>query len=186
VGLSERAKDRARTLSGGMQRRLSLARALVHDPELLILDEPTLGVDVDARHAIWGHIRLLRRRGKTILISTNYLDEAEALCDQVVSLRQGRRIAEGPPSQLLSRVGRCVEIDCLDAQSSDLQRLVASFTGVQRVEVHEMGLTVHMARGADHHGLATAALGSGGISSVRVRPPDMMEVLEAIGADDSA
>ena len=81
IGLPSRANDQAGSLSGGMQRRLALGRALLHNPELLILDEPTLGVDVEARHALWGHVRSLRRSGKTFLISTNHLDEAEALCE---------------------------------------------------------------------------------------------------------
>ncbi len=122
VGLGDRASDRVGTYSGGMQRRLAFARALVHDPELLVLDEPTLGVDVDARHALWGHIRRLRRLGRTVLLTTNYLDEAEALCDEVVALRDGRAVAHGSPADLLRVAGRCVEIDCQDSDVSTVQR----------------------------------------------------------------
>ena len=113
VGLWDRRNDRVGSFSGGMQRRLAIGRALLHDPELLILDEPTLGVDVEARHSIWGHVRDLRGQGKTVLISTNYLDEAEALCDEAVVLRQGRVVAVDTPAGLITRAGRCVELDCL-------------------------------------------------------------------------
>jgi len=98
VGLSSRARDRAGVLSGGMRRRLCFARALLHGPSLLLLDEPTVGVDVEARHEIWEHIRTLRKSGCTVLLSTNYLDEAEALCDRVAMLRDGRLVVEDTPS----------------------------------------------------------------------------------------
>ena len=97
VGLEARAGDRVSLLSGGMRRRLCIARALVHEPELLVLDEPTVGVDVEARHQIWSHIRALRAQGRTVLLSTNYLDEAEALCDRVAMLRDGRLVVEDTP-----------------------------------------------------------------------------------------
>src|SRR5581483_10346413 len=84
VGLTSRARDAVRGFSGGMKRRLAIARALLHDPALLVLDEPTVGVDVEARHQIWAHIRSLRASGRTVILTTNYLDEAEALCDRVV------------------------------------------------------------------------------------------------------
>ena len=89
VGLRERARDVVRGFSGGMQRRLAIARALLHDPALLILDEPTVGVDVEARRQIWAHIRSLRAAGRTVVLTTNYLDEAEALCDRASSPASG-------------------------------------------------------------------------------------------------
>ena len=94
VGLSGRARDRVRGFSGGMQRRVAIARALLHNPPLLILDEPTVGVDVEARHQIWAHIRSLRAGGRTVVLTTNYLDEAEALlrsCRHSPRRQRGRR-----------------------------------------------------------------------------------------------
>jgi len=181
VGLRDRARDRAGVLSGGSQRRLAFARALVHSPALLVLDEPTLGVDVDARHALWGHIRTLRRAGTTVLLTTNYLDEAEALCDEVVALRDGRRVAHGAPSELLGVVGRCVEIDCGDGDVAPLRDRVGRMRGVGRLEVHETGLTVHLGRDTAPDAVAAAALASG-VRGVRVRSPDMAEVLDALSA----
>lgn len=186
VGLSDRGSDKVRILSGGQQRRLAIARSLLHDPELLILDEPTLGVDIDARHAIWGHIRWLRRQGKTVVLSTNYLDEAEALCDRIVVLRDGHCIAAGNPEQLLARIGRCVEIDCHEVQAGVLSERMRALAGVDRVEVHELGLTVHLYAGASPEPVTSEVLGAGAVQGVRVRAADMVEVFETLSRDHAA
>jgi ABC-2 type transport system ATP-binding protein len=101
VGLNEKRKVRVRSLSGGQKRRLDLALALVGDPELLFLDEPTTGFDPAARRAAWEMIRSLRSLGKTILLTTHYLDEAEQLSDRVAVLREGRIVAIGRPAELV-------------------------------------------------------------------------------------
>jgi ABC-2 type transport system ATP-binding protein len=186
VGLSDRVKSQAGSLSGGMQRRLALGRALLHDPELLILDEPTLGVDVEARHALWGHIRWLRRKGKTVLLSTNHLDEAEALCDRIVVLRAGRRVTEGDPAELLARTGRLVEIECLADSVGAVSERIAGLPGVGRIEVSEVAITVHVPHGESPDAITTAALESELVQSVRVRPPDMVEVFQALTDADDA
>ena len=100
VGLAEKADARVRTLSGGQLRRLDLALALVGDPELIFLDEPTTGFDPAARRAAWDVVRSLQDLGKTILLTTHYLDEAQALCDRVAIVKEGRIVAEGPPASL--------------------------------------------------------------------------------------
>jgi len=100
AGLAEAADRRARTLSGGQQRRLDLALALVGDPELVFLDEPTVGFDPAARRAAWDTVRSLRDLGKTVLLTTHYLDEAQALADRVAIIKDGRILAEGAPSEL--------------------------------------------------------------------------------------
>jgi ABC-2 type transport system ATP-binding protein len=100
VGLEEAAEQRANKLSGGQQRRLDLALALVGDPELVFLDEPTTGFDPAARRAAWGTIRSLKELGKTVLLTTHYLDEAQALADRVAIIKDGKILAEGPPSSL--------------------------------------------------------------------------------------
>jgi ABC-2 type transport system ATP-binding protein len=100
VGLDEKREDRVRTLSGGQQRRLDLALALVGDPELVFLDEPTTGFDPGARRAAWETVRNLRTLGKTILLTTHYLDEAEQLADRLAVLREGKIVREGRPSEL--------------------------------------------------------------------------------------
>jgi ABC-2 type transport system ATP-binding protein len=100
TGLQEKADAYVRTLSGGQRRRLDLALALIGDPELIFLDEPTTGFDPAARRNAWEVIRSLQDLGKTILLTTHYLDEAQALCDRVAIIKEGRIVAEGPPGEL--------------------------------------------------------------------------------------
>jgi ABC-2 type transport system ATP-binding protein len=102
VGLNDKRDARVRTLSGGQKRRLDLGLALVGDPAVLFLDEPTTGFDPGARRAAWDTVRALRALGKTIFLTTHYLDEAEQLADRVAVLRQGRIVREGAPSELTS------------------------------------------------------------------------------------
>ncbi len=101
AGLEQRADSVIAHLSGGMQRRLTLARALVNDPELIFLDEPTTGLDPQARHLIWERLRDLKTRGKTLLLTTHFMEEAERLCDLVHIMDHGRVIATGPPHELI-------------------------------------------------------------------------------------
>jgi ABC-2 type transport system ATP-binding protein len=100
VGLGEKADARTKDLSGGQRRRLDLALALVGDPELIFLDEPTTGFDPAARRTAWGVVRALKELGKTVFLTTHYLDEAQALADRVAIVKEGRIVAEGPPDQL--------------------------------------------------------------------------------------
>ena len=94
VGLADRARDRVKTFSGGMKRRLNLAAGLLHDPDVLILDEPTVGVDPQSRNAIFENLEILKRRGKALLYTTHYMEEAERLADRIVVLDHGRVIAD--------------------------------------------------------------------------------------------
>ena len=102
AGLETRGPARIASLSGGMKRRLSLARALVNDPALLFLDEPTTGLDPQARHLIWDRLKRLVSRGKTILLTTHFMEEAERLCDRLAIMDAGRIIAQGTPAQLVA------------------------------------------------------------------------------------
>lgn len=107
--LSDKKDSMIDSLSGGMKRRLIVARALVNDPEIVILDEPTTGLDPQARHMIWDKVRELKKRGVTIILTTHYMDEAEQLCDRLVIMEQGRIIVEDTPSNLIKAfVGKCV------------------------------------------------------------------------------
>ena len=98
--LTEKRKQRVNTLSGGMKRRVLFARALMHDPKVLFLDEPTAGVDVELRYKLWGYIRELNRGGLTILLTTHYLEEAEALCEEIALINGGRIVAQGTIEEL--------------------------------------------------------------------------------------
>ncbi len=103
VQLTERADDRVEPLSGGMKRRLVIARALVNEPDLLLLDEPTTGLDPQARHLVWDRLYRLKRRGVTLCLTTHYMDEAEQLCDRLVVMDKARIVAEGTPRELIER-----------------------------------------------------------------------------------
>ncbi|WP_236794339.1 ABC transporter ATP-binding protein [Amycolatopsis sp. GM8] len=101
--LSDRADDEVEPLSGGMKRRLTIARSLVNEPELLLLDEPTTGLDPQARHLLWDRLFRLKAQGVTLIITTHYMDEAEQLCDRLVVMDGGRIVAEGSPAALIAR-----------------------------------------------------------------------------------
>ena len=103
VSLADRRKAKTTTLSGGLQRRLTIARALINDPELVVLDEPTTGLDPQARHVIWGRLNELKTRGKTLLLTTHYMEEAERLCDELVIMDHGRILAQGSPHELVAQ-----------------------------------------------------------------------------------
>lgn len=103
AGLASRADTRIQTLSGGMKRRLTLARALINDPELVFLDEPTTGLDPQARHVIWERLRNLLKQGKTLLLTTHFMEEAERLCSRVAIMDHGKIIAEGEPQTLIAQ-----------------------------------------------------------------------------------
>jgi lipooligosaccharide transport system ATP-binding protein len=101
--LSDRADERVEPLSGGMKRRLTIARSLVNDPDLLLLDEPTTGLDPQARHLVWDRLYRLKQRGTSLVLTTHYMDEAEQLCDRLVVMDGGKIVAEGSPRELIER-----------------------------------------------------------------------------------
>jgi lipooligosaccharide transport system ATP-binding protein len=103
VQLNERADSKVEPLSGGMKRRLTIARSLVNDPEVLLLDEPTTGLDPQARHTVWDRLFRLKQRGVTLILTTHYMDEAEQLCDRLVVMDKGKIAAEGSPLELIRR-----------------------------------------------------------------------------------
>ncbi len=101
--LTERQNDEVEPLSGGMKRRLTIARALINEPDLLLLDEPTTGLDPQARHLLWDRLYRLKQRGVTLVLTTHYMDEAEQLCDRLVVMDKAKIVAEGSPRQLIDR-----------------------------------------------------------------------------------
>jgi lipooligosaccharide transport system ATP-binding protein len=101
VQLADRARSRVEDLSGGMKRRLTIARSLINNPDLLLLDEPTTGLDPQARHLVWDRLFRLKARGTTLVVTTHYMDEAEQLCDRLVVMDGGRIVAEGSPLDLI-------------------------------------------------------------------------------------
>ncbi|MHB8507634.1 MAG: ABC transporter ATP-binding protein [Candidatus Dormibacteria bacterium] len=186
TGLWERRHDQVATFSGGMKRRLAIARALLHDPPILILDEPTVGVDLEARHQIWTHIRELRGMGRTILLTTNYLDEAQALCDRVAILQAGRLLIEDTPAALIERAGKCLDIDCAEGHRVALKEALEGAMGVVRVELRSYGLSIYLNGSHSPELLLSTASGLAAIDGFRLRSPDLAEVFEMVTATPKA
>ncbi|MEY2632193.1 MAG: hypothetical protein RIR00_847 [Pseudomonadota bacterium] len=136
AGLGNKGDARITALSGGMRRRLTLARALIADPEIIVLDEPTTGLDPQARHLIWERLKQLKAAGKTLLLTTHFMDEAERLCDQLIVIDHGRKIAEGSPRQLIAERIEPQVIEVYDESGGDLPGFIATRRGLaERVEV---------------------------------------------------
>ena len=147
AGLNARAGARIQTLSGGMRRRLTLARSLVNDPDLIFMDEPTTGLDPQARHLIWERLRQLLSQGKTIFLTTHFMDEAERLCHRLAIMDRGRIIAGGAPRELIERH---IEPQVVEVYGDGAERWAAEFGQSHSERCEKAGETVFCyARDAD-------------------------------------
>jgi ABC-2 type transport system ATP-binding protein len=180
--LSDRADDLIRTYSGGMRRRLELAQALVHEPAVLFLDEPTIGLDVAARKKIWEHIGALRRNGMTIFVTTHYMDEADQYCDRVGIVSKGRIVALGSPSSLKSQLMTDVITAKISGPFVSLEIDGIGFIGQKDDEV---AFTAE--NGKEALPLIAQALTANGMNvhSLSLREPDLDDVfLHAVGRQE--
>jgi lipooligosaccharide transport system ATP-binding protein len=136
VELAERGSAQVESLSGGMKRRLTIARALVNDPDVILLDEPTTGLDPQARHVVWDRLNQLKRRGATLLLTTHYMDEAERLCDRLVVMDKAKIVAEGSPRALIERYStrEVLELRFPDDSRGNPDLVARLKTVVERVE----------------------------------------------------
>jgi lipooligosaccharide transport system ATP-binding protein len=133
--LTERADDEVEPLSGGMKRRLTIARSLINDPELLLLDEPTTGLDPQARHLLWDRLFRLKHNGVTLLVTTHYMDEAEQLCDRLVVMDGGRIAAEGSPAELIGRYSTREVVELRFPPGEDMTAIESRLAGLaDRIE----------------------------------------------------
>jgi lipooligosaccharide transport system ATP-binding protein len=147
--LTERRHDRVEPLSGGMKRRLTIARSLMNNPEVLLLDEPTTGLDPQARHVLWDRLFRLKREGVTLIVTTHYMDEAEQLCDRLVVMDHGRIVAEGSPRALIAEHSTREVVE-LRFDPDDQDRHVDAVSGVgSRLEVLPDRLLVYADDGDD-------------------------------------
>ena len=128
LGLEKKRNSRLRQLSGGMKRRFQIAKALVHNPEIIILDEPTAGVDVELRRDLWQYLRDLHSEGKTILLTTHYIEEAELLCENVAIIDNGKILKEGPPKMLTRELGTAGITIILGESSGGIKDLLSGYT----------------------------------------------------------
>ncbi|GAB3114940.1 ATP-binding cassette domain-containing protein [Janibacter alkaliphilus] len=160
--LTERRHDRVEPLSGGMKRRLTIARALINEPEALLLDEPTTGLDPQARHVLWDRLFRLKRRGVTLILTTHYMDEAEQLCDRLVVMDRGEIVAEGSPRALIERYSTREVLE-LRLAVDDHAEAVGQVGGIgERVEALPDRLLVY----ADHGDAALESATARGLQPV--------------------
>jgi ABC-2 type transport system ATP-binding protein len=179
VGLSGAAGRRVATYSGGMRRRLDLAMALIHEPEVLFLDEPTTGLDPTSRLTLWDEVRRLRDEGTTVFLTTQYLEEADQLCDRLGIIAAGKIVAEGTPAVLKAEVGR-PHLDLVLADGSDLasaRELVTRF-GDHRPTTEGCHLSIALQRGAADIAPVLRALDDAGfeVAELELKQPTLDDV----------
>jgi ABC-2 type transport system ATP-binding protein len=184
--LTDKANAYSRTLSGGMKRRLLVAKAMVHSPPILVLDEPTAGVDVELRRQLWDYVRQLHARGVTIVLTTHYLEEAEQLCDRIAIIHHGQVIANEPTRQLVERAQEKAVVVTFD---QDIAKVPANdrFQGITLVD--ERTLEIIYRKDQMNAGQVLAVLAAEGLSVVDVstRDPDLEDVfLSLVSADQDA
>ncbi len=149
LGLTEAADRRTKTYSGGMKRRLDLASALVHSPEVLFLDEPTTGLDPASRLTVWEEVRRINAAGTTVFLTTQYLEEADQLCDRLAIIDSGSIVAEGSPERLKAQMGHDVVTLALDgADPAATETAVGQLPGLERVVVEQQALALYVEDGA--------------------------------------
>ena len=149
LGLADAADRRTKTYSGGMKRRLDLASALVHSPEVLFLDEPTTGLDPASRRTIWEEVRRINTAGATIFLTTQYLEEADQLCDRLAIIDDGRIVAEGTPARLKAEMGHdVVSVSLGGADPEATQAALGELPGLERVVVESGALALYVEDGA--------------------------------------
>jgi ABC-2 type transport system ATP-binding protein len=181
--LTDKANAYARTLSGGMKRRLLVAKAMVHSPPILVLDEPTAGVDVELRRQLWDYVRELHATGVTIVLTTHYLEEAEQLCDRIAIIHHGRVIANEPTRQLVSRAQEKAVVVTFD---HDIAKVPANPSFEDITLLDERTLEITFRKDKVNAGQVLAALTAEGLAIVDVstRDPDLEDVfLSLVSAD---
>ena len=178
LGLADKATSNMRQLSGGMKRRVLVAQALVHKPPIIVLDEPTAGVDVELRQTLWQFVAKLNKQGSTVLLTTHYLEEAEALCHRIAMLKQGRVVALNRTSELLKMASGNVLRFKIDGE---LPRALAD---VARVTGRIVQLPAHNAAEIEHY-LATVRQAGVQVEDIEIRKADLEDVfLEVMAAEE--
>ena len=180
--LSDKANAYSRTLSGGMKRRLLVAKAMVHSPPILVLDEPTAGVDVELRRQLWTYVRSLNEQGVTVVLTTHYLEEAEQLCDRIAIINHGKVIANEPTRELVAKAREKAVVVTFDR---DLESVPANscFENISLVDERTLEITYNKDR-VNAGEVLTALTANGlGIVDVSTRDPDLEDVFLSLVAE---
>ncbi len=179
--LTDKANAYARTLSGGMKRRLLVAKAMVHSPPILVLDEPTAGVDVELRRQLWDYVRQLHAQGVTIVLTTHYLEEAEELCDRIAIIHHGRVIANEPTRELVSKAQEKAVVVTFDRDIAEVPTN-AAFENISLIDERTLEITYR--KDKVNAGQVLASLTSEGLAIIDVstRDPDLEDVFLSLTA----
>lgn len=180
--LTDKAEAYARTLSGGMKRRLLVAKALVHAPPVLVLDEPTAGVDIDLRQQLWDYVRTLHAQGVTVVLTTHYLEEAEELCDRIAIINHGKLIANEPTRDLIAKATDKEVVVTVDKVIETLPD-ARCFERVERLSDHDLAITYDKGEVNAGEVLRTLADSGYDIIDVRTREPDLEDVFLQLTKD---
>jgi ABC-2 type transport system ATP-binding protein len=181
--LTDKANAYARTLSGGMKQRLLVAKAMVHSPPILVLDEPTAGVDIELRRELWNYVRELNRKGVTVVLTTHYLEEAEQLCDRIAIIHHGKVVANEPTRELISKAQEKAVVVTFD-HDIDKVPTAPSFENIALIDPRTLEITYRKDR--VNAGEVLSALAAEGLAIVDVstRDPDLEDVfLSLVGGD---
>src|ERR671913_44428 len=183
--LTDKADAYARTLSGGMKRRLLVAKAMVHAPPILVLDEPTAGVDIELRQQLWGYVKALNAQGVTVVLTTHYLEEAEQLCDRIAIINHGRLIANEPTRELIAKAqdkAVVVEVD----RDLDTVPANACFENIRLLDERTIEITFRKDKVNAGQVLAAVQRDGFAIVDVRTREPDLEDVFLSLVSDEAA
>ena len=183
--LSDKAEAYARTLSGGMKRRLLVAKAMVHSPPILVLDEPTAGVDVELRRELWAYVRLLNQQGVTVVLTTHYLEEAEELCDRIAIIHHGRVIANEPTRQLIAKAQDKSVIVTFD---HDIAAVPTNdcYENISLIDERTLEITYRKDKVNTGEVLAALTAAGLGIVDVRTRDTDLEDVFLRLVSESHA
>src|SRR5215218_7471051 len=183
--LTDKADAYARTLSGGMKRRLLVAKAMVHAPPILVLDEPTAGVDIELRRQLWAYVRELNKGGVTVVLTTHYLEEAEELCDRIAIINQGRVIANEPTRDLVAKAQEKAVVVTFDHEI-DTVPANACFENIRLLDERTIEITFRKDKVNAGQVLAAVQRDGFAIVDVRTREPDLEDVFLSLVSDQAA
>ena len=181
--LTDKAEAYARTLSGGMKRRLLVAKAMVHSPPILVLDEPTAGVDIELRKELWNYVRSLNGQGVTVVLTTHYLEEAEQLCDRIAIIHRGKVVANEPTRELIAKAQEKSVVVTFDQDISTVPA-APCFENIALVDERTLEIIYRKDRVNAGQVLATLAAEGLAIVDVSTRDPDLEDVFLSLVAED--
>ncbi|MEG3154318.1 ABC transporter ATP-binding protein [Sphingomonas sp. RB1R13] len=183
--LTEKANAYARTLSGGMKRRLLVAKAMVHSPPILVLDEPTAGVDIELRMQLWAYVKSLNAQGVTVVLTTHYLEEAEQLCDRIAIINHGRLIANEPTRELIAKAQDKAVVVTVDRDLT-VAPTASCFDKIEITGDRQLAITYRKDRVNAGQVLAALAADGLGIVDVTTRDPDLEDVFLSLTRESNA